>query len=254
MPVFEGSSRNDVLADLQRVLGVHKWVVNLNTGLMRVEYGRRFGKTQLHELSVAALAKLLGPEDMRLYHTHWDAAVRNGHDGPVNLPFANAAAEKSVVESACALYLSGGERFLIGVFKRINQRAELSRNARLLAEFLESFITHSPSGIVVVDSQGKIVSANREFIRFVGKASRSEVVKASALDMVYAVSAGLGNLMREALRSPNPTRGRYEVTFDNGNRQTLYWRAFPLSMDATATPPHVFAFDLNEQGARNAAA
>jgi PAS domain S-box-containing protein len=254
MPIFEGGSRNDVLADLQRVLGVHKWTVNLDTGMMRVEYGRAFGKTHLHELSVAELASLLGPEDMRLYHAHWDMAARAGHHGPVNLPFANAAGEKSVVESACALYLSGGERFLIGVFKRINQRAELSRNARLLAEFLESFIAHSPSGIVVVDSQGKVVSANREFIRFVGKASRTEVVKASVLDMVYAVSTGLGHVMREALRSASPTRGRYEATFENGTRQTLYWRAFPLSMDATTIPPHVFAFDLNEQGARSAAA
>lgn len=254
MPIFETSSRQDVLSNLQRVLGVNKWTLNLANGLMRVEYGRGFGEVQLHEISVEQLARLLGPEDMRLYRDHWDEAVRNGHAGPVNLPFANGAGEKSIVESACALHVQGSERFLIGVFKRLSQKAELSRNARLLAEFLESFIAHSPSGIVVVDHHGKIVSANREFIRFVGKVNRVEVVQASALDTVYAVSPGLGQVLRDALRTNEPTRGRYEVTYRSGLRQTLYWRAFPLSVDASAAPPHVFAFDLNENGARSAAA
>jgi PAS domain-containing protein len=254
MPVFDGLSRNDILPQLQRVLGVHRWTLNLATGLMRLEYGRVYGETRLHEVHREELARLLGPRDMRLYHDHWEAALRNGHHGPVNLPFANGAGDISVVESACALHTQGEERFLVGVFKRIHQRTELGRNARLLSEFLESFITHSPSSIVVVDSHGKIVSANREFIRFIGKTQRAEVVQKPALDMVYAVSAGFGQVMREALRQNGPTRGRYEMTLENALRQTLYWRAFPLSMDAAVVAPHVFAFDLNENGARRVAA
>lgn len=254
MPVIDTSSRGEIISNLQRVLGVHKWTLNLDTGLMRVEYGRDYGETHLHEVTIDALARMLGPEGFKLYRDHWDGAVRHGHSGPVNLPFANAAGEISIVESACAPYLHGQERYLVGVFKRVNHKAELGRNARLLTEFLESFIAHSPSGIVVVDHHGRIVSANRAFIHFVGKAERAEVVQSVALDTVYAVSQGLGQVMRDALRSREPTRGRYEVTFQNGLRQTLYWRAFPLSMDASVAPPHVFAFDLNEGGARNVAA
>jgi PAS domain S-box-containing protein len=251
--VSEAASRHAILSGLQRGLGVHIWSLNLQSGLLRIEYGRSFTTSETIELSVDALSQMLGPEDMRLHRDHWDAALKHGQHGPVNLPFANGAGEISLVESACALYVNGSERILLGVIKRINQRAELGSNARLLTEFLESFIAQSPSGIVVVDHAGHIVTANREFIRFVGKTSRAEVVQASALDTVYAVSPGLGHIMRDALRSPTPTRGRYEVTFKNGTRQTLYWRAFPLSMDAKVAP-HVFAFDMNEQGARSAAA
>lgn len=254
MPIIDTLSRGDILSNLQRVLGVHKWTLNLDTGLMRVEYGRDYGETHVHEVQVDALARMLGAEGFKLYRDHWDSALRQGHSGPVNLPFANAAGDISIVESACARYLHGQDHYLIGVFKRVNHRAELGRNAKLLTEFLESFIANSPSGIVVVDQHGRIVSANRAFIHFVGKAERAEVLQCSALDTVYPVSPGLGQVMREAIRSREPTRGRYEVTFQNGLRQSLYWRAFPLSMDASVAPPHVFAFDLHEGGARSVAA
>jgi len=243
-----------LLAQLQRTLGVHKWSLDLQTGQMRVEYGRDEPDANVHELNIDELRQLLNVDDMRLYREHWDRAVRTGHAGPTILAFAKAMGERAMVESVCSFHEVHGQRYLIGYFKRMTQRAELSRNARLLTEFLESFIANSPSGIVVVDSKGKIVSANREFLRFVGKSSRAEVLQRSAQEMMSGVSPGLGQVMLDALRAPEPVKGRCEVVYSGGARQTLYWRAFPLSGDSATTPPHVFAFDLNEHGARSKAA
>lgn len=254
MPIFNDISRSLLLSQLQRTLGVHKWSLNLQTGRMRMEYGRDTEGAQIHELNIDELRQLLNADDMRLHREHWDAAVRHGHAGPTSLAFVKGMGHRAMAESVCALFEAEGQRYLIGYFKRQTQKAELSRNARMLTEFLESFIANSPSGIVVVDASGHIVSANRAFLRFVGKATRTEALQQSALDMMSGISPGLGQVMRDALKAPNPVKGRCEVAYSNGLRQTLYWRAFPLSMDTTTTPPRVFAFDLNEQGARIVAA
>lgn len=254
MPIIETVSRGEIVANLQRLIGCHKWTLNLTTGQIRFEYGREYGDISVQEITIEALERMLGHDAFKLHRDHWNNAVRMGHAGPVNLPFVNGAGEISIMESACAPYVHGQEQYLIGVLKRTSQKVELSRNARLLTEFLESFIAHSPSGIVVVDHHGHIVTANRAFIHFVGKEARAEVIRRPALDAVYAISPGLGHVMRDALRANQPTRGRYEITYQNGLRQSLYWRSFPLSMDASVAPPHVFAFDLHEGGARSVAA
>lgn len=244
------ASRVETLVRLQRMVGVHKWTLNLQSKLIRIEYGRDFNDTSMFEVTSAQLREMLSKEDMFLCNQHWDEAVRQGYSGPVNMPFIKANGERTLVESVCALHEAGSENSLVGVFKRISETAQFGRNARLLTKFLESFIEHSPSSIVVVDQTGRVVSANREFIRFVGRGSRSEIVQRPVLDIIYEISQGLGVLMRDALRNPQPTRGRYELSNPNGTRETLYWRAFPLSLDEGFTPPKVFAFDQNEGGAR----
>lgn len=253
MPVSGFGSRSDIIAQLQRLVGVDKWLLNLQTNVLRVEFGRDFNETFVHDVTLDALARLLSADDMRKYRDHWHCAIRDGHAGPVLLPFVDADGTTSLVDCACALHLQGEDRYLIGVFRRSSAAPEPSvRSVRQLAGFLEAFIENSPSSIVVTDPLGKVVSANRQFLRFFGKVQKSEVVNRPVLDTVYELNSGLGTIVRDALRMPDPSRGRYEFMHNNGMRQTLYWRAFPLSVDANLMPPKVFAFDLNEHGPRAA--
>lgn len=242
--------RSDLVARVQRLVGVNKWLLNLQNNVMRLEFGRDFNATQIHEFNIDELRQKLEPGEAELYTNHWGEALRCGHSGPVILPFLKADGTTAPVESACCLSTMGDERYLVGVFKRLPTAPQAGQNARLLAGFLETFIEHSPSSIVVTDTSGAIVSLNREFLRFIGGAQKSDYVRKSVLDPLYAVNAGLGSLMRKLLASPKPERGSYEV-IQSGIRQTLYWRSFPLSMDAAVAPPKVFAFDLNQQGPRN---
>ncbi len=246
------ASRSDLVSSLQRLVGVNRWLLNLQTQIMRLEYGREFGSTRIHEISVEQLRALFEPVEMEQYLRHWSEAMQAGHAGPVVLPFVSGDGEKSAVECACCLQIIGEERFLVGVFKRLPAPQKMAQNARVLSGFLETFIEHSPSSIVVTDTSGAIVSLNREFLRFIGGVQKRDYLRKSVLDPLYAINSGLGMLMRRVLHSPQPERGSYEVV-QSGMRQTLYWRAFPLSMDSMVAPPKVFAFDTHQQGPRAAA-
>lgn len=246
------SSRSELVGRLQRMVGVNSWLLNLQSNIMRLEYGSEFDATQIHEISVEQLRASLDPAEIEQYVNHWSEAARVGFAGPVVLPFIKGDGTKAPVESACCLQVIGEERFLVGVFKRIPAPQKLANNVRLLAGFLETFIEHSPSSIVVTDTSGSIVSLNREFLRFIGGVQKSDYLRKSVLDPLYAINTGLGTLMRRVLNSPQPERGSYEV-IQGGARQTLYWRSFPLSVDAMTAPPKVFAFDMHQQGPRIAA-
>lgn len=252
MPILQLNNRTEVQSKLQLLVKVHRWSLNLQNNLMRLEIGRSFEQTDIHEVSIERLKTLMAPEEIQAYLQHFEDALVNGHAGPVVLPFITRDGSRSLVESACCPYVHGNDRFLLGVFKRLPEANKPTRNARILAEFLESFIENSPSGIVVTDSSGHIVSVNKEFLRFVGKMQKSDVIRHSVLDTVYALNSGLGAVVRNALSTDKSTRGRYEMTHPNGMRQTLYWRAFPLSGTERIAPPKVFAFDLNESGPRAA--
>ncbi|MFM8750994.1 hypothetical protein [Rhabdaerophilum sp.] len=241
--------RSELVSRLQRLVGVNKWLLNLQTNIMRLEFGREFESTRIHEISVEQLAAALDPSEMEQYFQHWSEAARVGHAGPIILPFVKSDGTKSPVEIACCLQVIGEERFIVGIFKRLPAPQKLAQNARVLSGFLETFIEHSPSSIVVTDTSGAIVSLNREFLRFIGGVQKSDYLRKSVLDPLYAINTGLGMLMRRVLHSPQPERGSYEVV-QGGMRQTLYWRSFPLSMDMMVAPPKVFAFDTHQQGPR----
>ncbi|CAN1540699.1 PAS fold-4 [Rhabdaerophilaceae bacterium] len=243
------ANRSDLIARVQRLVGVNKWLLNLQNNVMRLEFGRDFNATQIHEFNIEELRQKLDPGEAELYVNHWGEALSNGHSGPVILPFLKADGSTAPVESACCLSTMGEERYLVGVFKRLPAPQKLAQNARVLSGFLETFIEHSPSSIVVTDKAGSIVSLNREFLRFIGGVQKSDYLSKSVLDPLYAINTGLGTLMRRVLHSPRPERGSFEVV-QGGARQTLYWRSFPLSMDAMVAPPKVFAFDTHQQGPR----
>ena len=232
MPSSSTMGRSDLMLQLPRMVGVHRWSLNLQTETMRLEYGRDPQRVELFETTVTRLSALLGPGDMKNYLDHWQQAIEKGSAGPVIMPFLKADGTKSIVESACCLHVAPtGERMLVGVFKRLATPDHPTRNQRVLANFLECFIENSPSGIVVADRQGNIVSVNREFMRFVGKLEKSELIQHPVLDAIYPINSGLGSVVRDALHAPKPSRGRYEFMYPNGLRQTLYWRVFPLSGD-----------------------
>lgn len=244
-------NRTELLSQLERLLGVNRWQLNLSTNVMRVEFADNFDAVHVHEVHVNALKSVLDAHEIEQHLAHWEEAAREGHSGPVGLNFMHADGSKGPIESACGLYVVNEERLLIGVFRFMPNPQKLSHHAKHLSGFLDTFIENSPSCTVVMDSAGAVISLNREFMRFLGGADRNAYLRKSLLDPLYEINTGLGTLVRKVLHSQEAERGSFEM--HRGElRQTLYWRSFPLSVDKSIAPPKVFAFDMHQHGPRAA--
>jgi PAS domain S-box-containing protein len=253
MNIATAPSRLELVSQLQRLVGVHTWTLDLRNMVMRIEVGRDFNDFTTRELPMSGLNSILSPDEMRLVASHWQEAAHNGFAGPTLLPFVRADMTKSQVESACCRMHSGGENYLIGIFRRPSvtnggKNDSLMRKERLLIEYIEAFIENSPSAIVVADPTGNIVSINQECLRFLGKTERKEVIRQPLVNVMRTADVGLGDIVAQVLPSSKPMRGRYEAVLSRTKRHTLYWRVFPLSLSDATVPPKVFAFDLNSGG------
>ena len=253
MNIAAAPGRLELISQLQRLVGVHTWTLDFRNMMMRIEVGRDFNDFTTHDVPVNGLNAILSPDEMRLVVSHWEEAAQNGFAGPALLPFVRADMTKSQVESACCRMRSGGEDYLIGIFRRPavtlgGKSDSVTRKEHLLVEYIEAFIENSPSAIVVADPAGNIVSINQECLRFLGKTERKEVVRQSLVKVMRGADVGLGDIVAQVLSSSKPMRGRYEAVLSRTKRHTLYWRVFPLSLNDTMAPPKVFAFDLNSGG------
>ncbi len=246
-----------LISQLQRLVGIHIWTLDLGKMVMRVELGHDFRDAKVHEMPVRGLNTLLSAEELRLVAAHWEEAAQKGVAGPALLPFVRADLTKSQVESVCCRMHSGDGDYLIGLFRRptVAKAASVDAAARkelVLVEYIEAFIDNSPSAIVVADPAGNIISINQECLRFLGKTDRKEAIRQPLVKMMRAVDVGLGDIVAQVFPSAKAMRGRYEATVSRAKQQTLHWRFFPLTLKGNASPPRVFAFDVNAGGAHPA--
>lgn len=239
---------------MERLFGINRWVLNLRTNMLRLEYGRRFDKMKLIEIDAGELNKLLTPAEMRSLVAHWEEAVQHGNAGPTLIPFAARDQIGAKVESTCIVEMIDSDRCLVGLFRRPPAEEKLSKNNRLLTEFLETFIEHSPTCIVVVDHNGSVISLNSSFLRFIGRDRKADLLRAGFHSIAEKFNHGFGLVVREALQTTKPTRGRTEIQISDTHRQTLYWRTFPLSLKDEIHLPRVFSFEVHEGGPRQVAA
>lgn len=256
MTVAVFPQRLELLSCLQRLVGIHAWTLDIGAHTLQIEIGRDFHQSAVHAVRLEDLRAILGAEDMQSVVTHWEDVARDGFAGPVLIPFVKADGTRTQVESAGCLHRSAAGSALLGVFRRpasiaSNKNDALVRKERLLVEYVEAFIENSPSAICVVEPDGRVVSINHEFLRFLGKGQKSEALRQPLIAMLRAVDAGIGDTVREVIGSPRALRGRYEMQLQHNKRQTLYWRVFPLSISDSAPPQKVFAFDINAAGPRS---
>jgi PAS domain-containing protein len=249
------------LLDLQRslpsLLGVHRWTLNFQTDLLRLEFGRQLETARSFDVPIAQLFAKLTLEERKVTVAHWERGVQDGQAGPERLPFLLEDGTRVPVESACGLYRGPSSRLLVGVFRRLAKPAageilaqKAEENARKMVEFIESFIANAPSCTLVVDGDGGIMTANRECLRFLGKSQASDIARKGFVEFMASFNPGLGDIARNVMRSALASRGRYELVQRSGIRQTLYWRGFPFNMDPVGAPIKVFSFDLNQNGPR----
>lgn len=239
---------------LPRLFGLHRWSYNLDTTTLLLEMTCREGSVRPLSIELRELAVAIPVDAMTRLRDHVDEGRRNGVAGPTLVPFLLRDRKVVEVESACYFEQDTQGPMLKGMFRRPPPSPLQSHTSQQLAAFLEAFVAHSPSAVVVVDAAGTVISINEVCLRFFGKAHRRDVVRKPLLDLAYSFSIGMGALMREAIQSSKPSRGRFEVMFGSGARQSMYWRSFPLSLGEMGSAPRVFAFDLHEGGARHAAA
>jgi PAS domain-containing protein len=233
---------------LMRLIGLNKWALDLQDNILHIEYGRKFEKGENLAIPLTKLQRLYTPDEMAVVAAHWREAAAKGFSGPVILPFVRKDGSKAQIESVGSLEVHNGRKYLVGMYKTIEDLLKAQKRARLLKEFLDAFVQNSPSAIIVFDHRDRVLSANESLGKFLNLTSVRPLVGHTIDHMERMIEPKFMSIIKASLKLPTPSKGRHIMPVDTGLHQSVYWRCFPLSMEKEEAPPKVFCFDLHAAG------
>jgi PAS domain-containing protein len=233
---------------LMRRIGLHKWSLDLTANVLHIESGVRSSAIERVSIPVAKLEKLYTPLEMAAVAAHWREAATKGYAGPAILPFVQRDGAKIQIESVASLEVRPDGTFLVGLYKTVEDLLKAQKRARLLKEFLDSFVQNSPSAIFVFDPVGRVLSANEALGKFLHLTSVRPLVGHTIDHLERMIDSKFMSIIKASLKMPQPSKGRHVLAFGPGLHQSVYWRCFPLAVDKEEHPPKVFCFDLHAAG------
>lgn len=233
---------------MMRRIGLNKWWLNFDANVLHIEHPTEDGRIKRLDIPVAKLEKLYTPDEMAAVAAHWREAATKGFSGPTILPFVQKDGSKAQIESVASFEVRTDGAYLVGLFKTVEDLLKLQKRARLLKEFLDSFVQNSPSAIIIFDQRGRVLSANEALGRFLHLTSVRPLVGHTIDHMERMIDAKFLSIIKASLQKPQASRGRHTLTFGPNMHHSVYWRCFPLAVDQEEQPPKVFCFDLHAAG------
>lgn len=230
---------------LMRMIGLNRWVLDLSQNVLHLEFGNKFARADSVAIPLSTLESLYTPNEMQIVAEHWRAAAENGHAGPAILPFVRQDGSKAQIESVASLERRETGKYLVGVYKRVDDILRLQKRARLLGEFLDSFVRHSPSAIMVFDANDRVISASDSLGRYLHLQSVRPLIGHTIDHFHKMFDPKLISIIKAAICLPEAGKGRYVLPSNTGLHHALHWRSFRLSLDRDEAPPRVFAFDVH---------
>jgi PAS domain-containing protein len=238
----------DISDSLMRLMGLNRWVLDLGGNVLHIEYGNKLAEPEHLDVPLTDLENLYTPDEMARVAEHWREAAAKGLSGPVVLPFVRRDGSKVQIESVASLRRRPSGQYLVGIYKTVEDYLKLQKKARLLGEFLDSFVKNSPSAVMVFDPSHRVISASEALGRFLHLDNVRPLIGHTVDHMEKMFEAKLLSIIKASLTLPTPSKGRHVTTVEQGLHQSIYWRCFPLGVDQDETPPKVFAFDLHAAG------
>jgi PAS domain S-box-containing protein len=154
------------------------------------EYVRLSGHADLKEIMGRSVVEWSAPADR---DRAWEAVERVVRDGRVTnfeLDYADKAGKLTHVEINATVVSRGGVRQILGLVRDVSARSKTEAQLRDSESLYRALVETTRTGYVVIDGEGRVLDANREYARLSGHSGLKEILGRSVTEWTAPDKAG----------------------------------------------------------------
>jgi|GEM_PF-3339880 len=155
--------------------------------------------------------------DIGVHHVHAEVVRRNGVMIPIEFL------------GSTTRYM--GLRVLIGFVQDVTEWVDTREELRRVKEFNENIVNNAPIGIVVVDTDGVVLSINDYHREIMGLPSKDVAIGLNLFDLSNIVGTEIEELVRKGLDGESVSIPRFSYTSITGKPMVLRAEGVPLTND-----------------------
>ncbi|MDD2804474.1 MAG: PAS domain S-box protein [Elusimicrobiales bacterium] len=146
------------------------------------EYVRLSGHSDLKEIMGRSVLEWSAPQNQDRAREAIAIVMREGRLVNFEVDYSDKAGKHTTIEINATVVARGGVQQILGLCRDVSARSKTEAELRDSESLYRALIETTRTGYVVIDTQGKVTDANREYVRLAGRSDLKEILGRSALD------------------------------------------------------------------------
>lgn len=140
------------------------------------EYVRLTGNSDLKEILGRSVADWAAPHSRRRAMEAVEIVARDGRLANFEVDYADKAGKITTIEINATVVSRGGAQQILGLCRDVSARSKTEAQLRESESLYRALVETTRTGYVVIDNTGKVIDANREYVRLTGHSDLKEIL------------------------------------------------------------------------------